>query len=732
MPVKSAQQKSPIIRNLTGGLNVREAITDIADNEAAAATNVSYYTSGALVRRGAWVKLIANSPTVNALLGGYQAVFNNAGVYTYYTVITDGYKIWHTSNPTASPVVWTEITGTATLDASQPYRFLMMSSKLVIYNGKVAYYWTGTGNLTAFALPTGTYYSLTVGDIALTAVATGAVTITFSYTGGGTAGGEVVTVGVGNAINVKIQDGVSTSDQIVAAIKASGPAAALVTPAVTLSGNPQSVSLASTAKPLANPYITVPLSCIGIVWQNFLFWLGDKNNPSRAYYSDLGDPTLYPAANYIDVPNPFDGEQLTGAAILYGNLMLFKRFSLYILQGSPPDNLILSKLNSTVGCVAPTSMVQIDNLVYFVSDKGLYAANLFNVQQKCYKVEPRYIAAVPASTAANPIWVANYKPKSQIFVACDCRSLYGPSRGQNDRILVHDYFNADANGDPATSEYIVGYTAYGLTATKPNFPTGPSFMSDYFFPGTPGKNVTVMASFYDPYLYTFTDGQLAYGGPADEVSWLPAPTYPQPDWLSKFFDFGDPDMIKQVRWLWTTGQLYNSINLAAGVVYNNSPTAVSFLDMNVDVVELVSPNGQVWTLGVADDGALILTPTTDSTFLGTLVLQDVNGHNWSVGVDDDGALTCTVTGGSATTPPVLASVSGYQYQIYADTDGAIGTLPVFSPAVAPIRPGSRVAVLPIINGVGGAKQGKYIQLYFTGIGILTQFSMDLIFKGRRN
>lgn len=65
--------------------------------------------------------------------------------------------------------------------------------------------------------------------ITLTAVAFGTSgnSITIAFTGGGTAGSEVVTV-VGNAISVQIQSTVSTVTQVRTAINAAGAAAALV------------------------------------------------------------------------------------------------------------------------------------------------------------------------------------------------------------------------------------------------------------------------------------------------------------------------------------------------------------------------------------------------------------------------------------------------------------------------------------------------------------------------
>lgn len=634
MPTKTSQVKGPICKNLVGGLNVRETICDIGDNEAAVLTNLTFYTAGSLVRRGGWQKLIANTPTANPLLGIFQPVFNTAGVFTYYLVITDGTNVWQTSNPAATPVVWTDITNGKTLDATQPYRFVMMANKMIIYNGVVAFYWTGAGGLTSFPAP-----------------------------GGG--------------------------------------------------------------------QITIPKSRIGIVWQNYLFWGGDGTNPARLYFSDLADPTVYPSANYIDVPNPFDGDQITGLAVLYGNLLIFKRFSLYILQGAPPANLILSKLNSSVGCVDPASVLQIDNLVYFVSDKGLFAANLFNVRQVCYKVEPRYTASVPYVTNSKPIWAAHYKAKGQIFITMNAQSFYRTPTAYNDRIMVHDYFNADQNGDPAVSEFVTGFTQFGLAENQPSYPTAPYIMGDYFY--TTGSNpLAVMGSFNDPWVYVYTDGTLASGGPKDNISWMATPTYPPPDFLTKFFDAGDPDMIKQVRWLWTTGQVYLGQNLRAGIIYNNSPTTASFIDFTSSLRVLQAPLGNLYLVGVDNDGSLMLTLTTDNTYLTTLVLADSSGNNWDVAVTDGGAFDVTPSALVASSPPVLISSQGYQYQMEVETDGALNSELLLAPDTQVIIPGTRVAVLPFVNGIAGMRSGKYFQLYFSGIGILSQFSTDLVMKGRRN
>lgn len=70
-----------------------------------------------------------------------------------------------------------------------------------------------------------------VQNIKYTSAVANQVGATISYTAGGTAGSEVVTV-IGTDISVEIQSGVSTTTQIMAAVAASGPAAALVNTAL--------------------------------------------------------------------------------------------------------------------------------------------------------------------------------------------------------------------------------------------------------------------------------------------------------------------------------------------------------------------------------------------------------------------------------------------------------------------------------------------------------------------
>lgn len=82
----------------------------------------------------------------------------------------------------------------------------------------------------AIIVPTATAATLTLGGVTYTAVAVDNTgnNIRVRYTGGATAGAEVVTV-AGNDVTVQIEDGVSTITQVRVAFNLSAPAAALAT-----------------------------------------------------------------------------------------------------------------------------------------------------------------------------------------------------------------------------------------------------------------------------------------------------------------------------------------------------------------------------------------------------------------------------------------------------------------------------------------------------------------------
>lgn len=299
---------------------------------------------------------------------------------------------------------------------------------------------------------------------------------------------------------------------------------------------------------------TPPIGNISVVWQNRLWWAGVKTARTRLYYSELGDPATYSGTGYIDVPSTFDAEEITGLGVLYGNLVIFKRNSIYILQGDAPENFVLSKTNSAVGCVSPYSVIGVGNLLYFASDKGLYAMNLSNNRQVSYKVEPRYTNAIRnqlISGNRNRLQALHYRRRSEIWMATDSSAA---GQDHHDRTLTHNYNIVDENGDPACADMTKGGTE-----------TAPAVFADYI--DTSG-NVVPIASFYDKYVYLFSESSGMDAAPTGSATAIDSGL------TGKYFAFGDMDAQKVIK------DIFTNMSIAGG-----TPTMTITMSNDIGVSE---------------------------------------------------------------------------------------------------------------------------------------------------
>jgi len=68
-----------------------------------------------------------------------------------------------------------------------------------------------------------------------------------------------------------------------------------------------------------------------------------------------------------------DGKQITGLQVLYGNLVVFKETSIgrYAVQASEVPISRVDEVSNEIGCIAPNTLIQVANTLYFLSWKGL-------------------------------------------------------------------------------------------------------------------------------------------------------------------------------------------------------------------------------------------------------------------------------------------------------------------------------------------------------------------------
>lgn len=120
--------------------------------------------------------------------------------------------------------------------------------------------------------------------------------VTVAYTGGGTAGAEVVTV-VGSAISVQIQSGVSTATQVRTAVLASVAASALVD--CVVSGTAATAQTTVAATTLSDEFCLLKLAETTTDAQDGIFTLNWVDNGN--FNSIVFDPVQVPNQSYQDL-----------------------------------------------------------------------------------------------------------------------------------------------------------------------------------------------------------------------------------------------------------------------------------------------------------------------------------------------------------------------------------------------------------------------------------------------
>lgn len=122
-------------------------------------------------------------------------------------------------------------------------------------------------------------------------------------------------------------------------------------------------------------------SCRFIWVHNQRLWgVGDPSYPDSMWYSALNDgDSLGNGAlgGGQIVVRTFGSQNLIGGASVGTSSLMFHDFGISRLTGYGQDDVTVSPAGITkdVGCVAPFSIVVVNNVCYFVTERGLYLAN---------------------------------------------------------------------------------------------------------------------------------------------------------------------------------------------------------------------------------------------------------------------------------------------------------------------------------------------------------------------
>jgi hypothetical protein len=111
------------------------------------------------------------------------------------------------------------------------------------------------------------------------------------------------------------------------------------------------------------------------LYKDSLFIAGDLVSPSRLYYSGGGDRindfSVANGGGFIDVSKN-DGQKITGMIVFKNSLLVFKEDSIYQFEFTSSGLPQVTQVNPAVGCIAPRSIVAVENDVFFASRRGVF------------------------------------------------------------------------------------------------------------------------------------------------------------------------------------------------------------------------------------------------------------------------------------------------------------------------------------------------------------------------
>jgi hypothetical protein len=111
------------------------------------------------------------------------------------------------------------------------------------------------------------------------------------------------------------------------------------------------------------------------LYKDSLFVLGDPDNPSRLYYSGGGDKihdfSVANGGGFIDVAKN-DGQKGTGLVVFKNSLIVFKEDSIYQFSFTSSGLPQIVQVNPAIGCIAPRSIVAVENDIFFASRRGIF------------------------------------------------------------------------------------------------------------------------------------------------------------------------------------------------------------------------------------------------------------------------------------------------------------------------------------------------------------------------
>lgn len=332
-----------------------------------------------------------------------------------------------------------------------------------------------------------------------------------------------------------------------------------------------------------------------------------KKNSSTLYFSDAGNPSSFPANNFIQI-NTNDGQNIRAIEVLQDSLVIFKDDSIFVLTGEPLGagntttigNLQLRQANSDVGCTAGRTVQRVGSVLFFMHKSGLYVFQNYASQlisqklnktfkqdmnpsflDQCWAVyspfEKKYLLGYPSTVSTTCDRIIVYDMLTKNFSMWDnmpgaCGVNYRFSgivdrvvMGDPNKGIIYQLFQGgyDIAGDNGTA---TGGTTTTLTDTSKSWTTNQLVDADVRIISGPGVGQVSTITSNTANSITFSPALSPAPGAGSVYAIGGINSY----WTTKIFDFEMPEMTKKYKYLnvFADSAAYN---LMVGISINQQP-----------------------------------------------------------------------------------------------------------------------------------------------------------------
>lgn len=167
------------------------------------------------------------------------------------------------------------------------------------------------------------------------------------------------------------------------------------------------------------------------IYNNQLFLAGFSSAPSTVYWSEIGEPEGIDPTFFAEFRTN-DGDRITGMKSYAGSLVVAKQKSFHRVTGDNPDNFSLQEISDQYGCLSNRTMVQWENYLWFLDEKGIVGYNGANIEIVSAKIQPVFDAMNVDAAIDNACAVFN-RQQNELWFAIPCNGAT-----INNCIVVYD------------------------------------------------------------------------------------------------------------------------------------------------------------------------------------------------------------------------------------------------------------------------------------------------------